>query len=73
MFYLNHNRHVSNAGESEYSLIALDFFWCSECLLEIVGEFYGWSAFGVVEFADQAEGIEDAIAARIATPEIVGE
>ena len=64
---------LGDAGEAEDALVALDFSAGAKSFLEIVGKFYGGAAVGIVELADQAEGIEIHATVRIAIAEIVGQ
>ncbi len=64
---------VANSHRSEHAAVAFDFHRRAERLCVIIGKLDGWTAFDAGDFADQADGIEAAVAAGIAAAEIVGE
>lgn len=64
---------AGDALEAEDAPVALDLLGRAERLVEVVRELDGGTAIDLVELADKAEGIETAIALRVAVAEIVGE
>ena len=69
---LGDDGRAGDAGEAEYFSIAFDLRGGTEGFEKIVGEFDRGAAISIVEFADQADGIEAAIPLRIAVAKIVG-
>jgi len=68
-----YNWNVAYSGRAKYTPVALDFGRNPHRFRIVVGKFYCRAALGLGHFADQADGVESAIAARIAPAEIVGQ
>src|SRR5580698_1124006 len=64
---------VTNSDCSEHAAVTFDFHRWAESFRVIVGKLHGWAAFDAGDFADQANGIEAAVAAGVTAAEVVGE
>ena len=69
----NSNGHVCNPGSAEDAAVAFDFRLAVPWPLIVVRKLDGGAAIYFAELANQADGIEAFVAARIAIAEIVGE
>lgn len=70
---LRNNRYIAHTDSTKNAAIAFDFLGWTQRFSEVVGKFHRGSAFNAGNLADQADGIETAIAGGIALAEIIGE
>src|SRR5260370_14433181 len=63
--------NIAHSHRPEHAPVALDFRRRAQRFRIIVGKLHRWAAFDTGHFADQADGIEAAVACGIAAAEII--